>query len=62
MICLVAQPLLESAPDRVEANDLNLTALAWNLTVLDPPAQEKMLVKIGDLLKCHEGMEMFSTL
>jgi hypothetical protein len=59
MICLVAQPLLESAPDfESKQMILNLTALAWNFTFLDPTAQEEMLVKIADLL-CSEGMEMF---
>jgi hypothetical protein len=38
---------------------LNLTALAWNFTLLDPTAQEEMLVKIADLFKRSEGMEMF---
>jgi hypothetical protein len=60
MICLVAEPLLESAPDfESKQMILNLTALAWNFTLLDPTAQEEMLVKIADLFKCSEGMEMF---
>ena len=44
---------------RVEAMILNLAALAWNFTLLDPTAQEQMLVKIADLFECPEGMEMF---
>jgi len=60
MICLVAEPLLESAPDfESKQMILNLTALAWNFTLLDPTAQEQMLVKIADLFKCSEGIEMF---
>ena len=60
MICLVAEPLLESAPDfESKQMILNLTALAWNFTLLDPTAQEEMLVKIADLFECPEGMEMF---
>jgi hypothetical protein len=60
MICLVAEPLLESAPDfESKQMILNLTALAWNFTLLDPTAQEQMLVKMADLFKCSEGMEMF---
>jgi len=60
MICLVAEPLLESAPD-LESKQmiLNLTALAWNFTLLDPTAQEQMLVEMADLFKCSEEMEMF---
>jgi len=60
MICLVAEPLLESAPD-LESKQmiLNLTALAWNFTLLDPTAQEQMLAEMADLFKCSEGMEMF---
>jgi len=39
MICLVAEPLLESAPDfESKQMILNLTALAWNFTLLDPTA------------------------
>ena len=57
MICLVAEPLLESAPDfESKQMILNLTALAWNFTLLDPTAQEQMLVKIADLFKCSEGI------
>jgi hypothetical protein len=60
MISLVAQPLLESAPDfESKQMILNLTALAWNFTLLDPTAQEEMLVKVADLFKCSEGIEMF---
>jgi hypothetical protein len=60
MICLVAEPFLESAPDfESKQMILNLTALAWNFTLLDPTAQEEMLVKIADLLKCSEAMEVF---
>jgi hypothetical protein len=60
MICLVAEPLLESAPD-YESKEmiLNFTALAWNFTLLDQTAQEEMLVEIADLFQCPEGMEMF---
>jgi hypothetical protein len=60
MISLVAQPLLESAPDfESKQMILNLAALAWNFTLLDLTAQEEMLVKIADLFKCSEGIEMF---
>ena len=60
MICRVAEPLLESAPD-YESKEmiLKLAALAWNFTLLDPTAQEEMLAKIADLFECPEGMEMF---
>ena len=59
-IWLVAEPLLESAPD-YESKEmiLKLTTLAWNFTLLDPIEQRKMLVKIADLFQCPEGMEMF---
>jgi hypothetical protein len=60
MICLVAEPLLESAPNfESKQMILNLTALAWNFTLLDPTAQEELLGKIADLFECPEGMEMF---
>ena len=60
MISLVAEPLLQSAPNfESKQMILNLTALAWNFTLLDPKAQEQMLVKMADLFKCSEGMEMF---
>ncbi len=60
MIWLVAEPLLESAPDfESKQMILNLTALAWNYTRLDPTAQEEMRAEIADLVKCPEGMEMF---
>ena len=60
MIWLVAEPLLESARDfESKQMILNLTALAWNYTLLDPTAQEEMLVKIADLVECPETMEMF---
>jgi hypothetical protein len=60
MIWLVAEPLLESAPDfESKQMILNLTALAWNFALFDPTAQEEMLVKIADLFECPEGMEMF---
>ena len=60
MISLIAEPLLESAPD-YESKEmiLGLTTLAWNFALLDPIEQRKMLVKIADLLQCPEGMEMF---
>jgi hypothetical protein len=60
MIWLVAEPLLESAPD-YESKEmiLNLTALAWNFTLLDAIAQEEILARIADLFQCPEGMEMF---
>ena len=59
-IWLIAEPLLESAPD-YESKEmiLKLTTLAWNFTLLDPIEQRKMLVKIADLLQWPEGMEMF---
>ena len=60
MIWRVAEPLLESAPDfESKQMILNLTALAWNFTLLDPTTQEEMRVEIADLVKCPEGMEMF---
>jgi hypothetical protein len=60
MICLVAEPLLESASNfESKQMILNLTALAWNFTLLDPTAQEELLGKIADLFECPEGMEMF---
>jgi hypothetical protein len=60
MICLVAEPLLESAPDfQSKRMILNLAALAWNFTLADPTVQEEMLVDIADLFKCPEGLEMF---
>jgi len=60
MIALVAEPLLKSAPDfESKQMILNLTALAWNFTLLDPTAQEELLVKMDDLFECPEGMEMF---
>jgi hypothetical protein len=60
MIGLVAEPLLESAPDfESQQMILNLTALAWNFTLLGPTAREELLVQIDDLFKCPEGMKMF---
>ena len=60
MIWLVAEPLLESAPNfESKQMILNLTALAWNFTLLEPTAQEELLVKIANLFECPEGMEMF---
>ena len=60
MIGLVAEPLLESAPDN-ESKEmiLTLTALAWNFTLLDPIEQEEMLAEIADLLQSPEGVNMF---
>ena len=60
MIWLVAEPLLESAPD-YESKEmiLKLTTLAWNFTLLDPIEQEEMLAEIADLFQCPEGMDMF---
>jgi len=60
MICLVAEPLLESTPD-YESKEmiLTLTALAWNFTLLDPIKQEKMRARIADLLQYPKGMDMF---
>ena len=57
---LVAEPLLESAPD-YESKEmiLKLTTLAWNFTLLDPIEQEEMLAEIADLFQCPEGMDMF---
>ncbi|MBV8377000.1 MAG: hypothetical protein JO279_08350 [Verrucomicrobia bacterium] len=60
MIWLVAEPLLEFAPDfELKQMILTLTALAWNFTLLDPTVQKKMLVELADLFKCPEGVEMF---
>ena len=60
MIWLVAEPLLESAPD-YESKEmvLKLTALAWNFALLDPIAQGEMLADMAELFQCSEGMEMF---
>jgi hypothetical protein len=60
MIGLVAEPLLESAPDN-ESKEmiLILTALAWNFTLLDPIEQEEMLAKIAYLFQCPEDMDIF---
>jgi hypothetical protein len=60
MIWLVAEPLLESATDyKSKEMILNLAALAWNFTLLDPPAQREMLAKIADLFQCPEGIDTF---
>jgi hypothetical protein len=60
MIWLVSEPLLESAPDyESKQMILNLAALAWNFTLLEPTAQGEMLAKIAGLFQCPEGMEMF---
>ena len=60
MLCLVAEPLLESAPDlELKQMILTLTALAWNFTLLEPTAQEEMLVEMADLFKCPERLEIF---
>jgi hypothetical protein len=60
MIWLVAEPLLESAPD-CESKEmiLKLTTLAWNFTLFDPIKQEEMLAKIADLFQRPEGVDMF---
>ena len=60
MISLVAEPLLESAPD-YESKEmvLKLAALAWNFTLLDPTAQGGMLADMAELFQCPEGMETF---
>jgi hypothetical protein len=60
MILLVAEPLLESAPD-YESQEmiLKLTTLAWNFTLLDPIEQEVALAKIADRLQCPEDMDNF---
>jgi hypothetical protein len=60
MISLVADPLLESAPDyESKRMIINLAALAWNFRLLDSTAQEEMLANIAELFQCPEGMEMF---
>jgi hypothetical protein len=60
MIGLVAEPLLESAPNfESKQMILNLAALAWNFTLLDPTAQEELLVKMDDQFECPGGMAMF---
>jgi len=60
MISLVAEPLLESAPDyESKKMILNLAALAWNFTLLDPTAQGEMLADMAELFQCPEGMETF---
>jgi hypothetical protein len=60
MIRLVAEPLLVSAPD-YESKEmiLQLTALAWNFTLLDPIEQKELLAEIPDLFQCPEGMDLF---
>ena len=60
MISLVAEPLLESAPD-YESKEmvLQLAALAWNFTLLDPTAQGEMFADMAELFQCPEGMETF---
>jgi len=59
-IWLVAEPLLESAPD-YESKEmiLKLTTLAWNFTLFDPIEQEERLAEIADLLPCPEDMDLF---
>ena len=60
MISLVADPLLESALDyESKKMIINLAALAWNFTLLDPTAQQEMLAEMAALFQCPEGMEMF---
>ena len=60
MIRLVAEPLLESAPDYESMEMiLKLTTLAWNFTLFDPIKQEEMLAKIADLFQRPEGVDMF---
>jgi hypothetical protein len=59
-IRLVAEPLLESAPDyKSKEMILKLATLAWNFTLLDPIEQRKMLVKIADLFQGTERKKMF---
>jgi hypothetical protein len=57
---LVAEPLLEAAPD-YESKEmiLKLTTLAWNFTLFDPIEQKEMLAEIADLLPCPEDMDVF---
>ena len=60
MISLVAEPLLESAPDyESKKMILNVAALAWNFNLLDPTAQGEMLEDIAEVFQCPEGMETF---
>jgi hypothetical protein len=60
MIWLVAEPLLEWAPDNESQKMiLNLTTLAWNYTLFDPIKQEEMLVEIANLFQSPEDMDMF---
>jgi hypothetical protein len=60
MIWLVAEPLLESATIyKSKEMILNLAALAWNFTLLDPAAQGEMLTDVTDLFQSPEGMETF---
>ena len=60
MIWLVAEPLLESAPDyESKETILKLTVLAWNFTLLEPTEQEEMLIEIPKLFQCPDGVEMF---
>ena len=63
MISLVAEPLLESAPDfKSKEMILNLAALAWNFTLLDPAAQGEMLANIAELFQYPEGWRRSFTL
>jgi hypothetical protein len=60
MVRLIAEPLVESAPDYESTETiLKLTALAWNFTLGDPIEQEEMLKEIADLLPCPEDMDLF---
>jgi hypothetical protein len=60
LIYLIAEPLLESAPDyKSKEMILELTTLAWNFTLRDPIQQEEMLAGMADLLRCPENMDIF---
>jgi hypothetical protein len=60
MIALVAEPLLESAPDyEARRTILTIAALAWNFSLFDLPVQRRMLADVAGLFPGSEGVEMF---
>jgi hypothetical protein len=63
MIALVAEPLLEQAPDfSAKRAILSLAALAWNLRLLSAPEQEKMREDIAAGFDGPQTMEIFTYL
>lgn len=62
-LSLVAEPLLEIAPDfESKKAILHLAALAWNLTVAEGPVSAELLQEILPLLPGPEGEAMFDFL